>query len=58
MAVYVSDLLRLKNFSETKLIAGRQGLGNHISWPYVCVSFSDFAVDQRRRTFVCCGGAC
>lgn len=39
MAVYVSDLLRLKNFSETKLIAGRQGLGNHISWPYVCVSF-------------------
>lgn len=39
MAVYVSDLLRLKNFSDTKLVAGRQGVGNHISWPYICAAF-------------------
>ncbi len=39
MAVYVSDLLKLKNFSGTKLIAGKQGMKNQISWPYVCVAF-------------------
>ena len=39
MAVYVSDLLKLKNFSGTKLIAGKQGMKNQISWPYVCAAF-------------------
>lgn len=39
MAVYVSDLLRLKNFAKTKLIAGKQGIKNHISWPYVCAAY-------------------